>query len=105
MVQKEEEPAHIKEEPTRCIKDDKPETLERRSLPNAKPLWEFKQMDWIPINFSKIVDKHRPYPNQKVLTSAIETDFSPERHTWYVLDKEIAREIIQKLFSEEEIDP
>jgi hypothetical protein len=34
-------------------------------LANAKPLKEFKQMDWILIDFEEIFNKRRPYPNHK----------------------------------------
>ena len=62
-------------------------------------------MDWIPIDFSEVFDKHRPYPSQKGSARAIETYFPLERSTGYVLAKETTSKIIQKLFSEEEVDP
>jgi hypothetical protein len=52
--------------PIHGIKIHKLEELQGRSLVNAKPLKEFEQMDWIPINFEEIFNKRRPYPNQKV---------------------------------------
>jgi hypothetical protein len=45
------------------IKIHKLEELQGRSLVNAKPLKEFQQMDWIPINFEEIFNKRRPYLN------------------------------------------
>jgi hypothetical protein len=51
--------------PIQGIKICKLEELQGRSLANAKPLKEFEQMDWIPINFEEIFNKRRPYPNQK----------------------------------------
>jgi hypothetical protein len=75
-------------------------------LANAKPLKEFKQMDWTPINFEEIFNKRRPYSNQKESARAIEFNFPKERHSGYELDKESSREIIQRLFNEEEeVDP
>jgi hypothetical protein len=92
--------------PIQGIKIRKLEELQGRSLANAKPLKEFEQMDWIPINFEEIFNKRRPYPNQKELARAIEFYFPRERHSGYELDKESAGEIIQRLFNEEEeVDP
>jgi hypothetical protein len=92
--------------PTQSIKFRKLEELQGRSLANAKPLKEFEQMDWIPINFEEIFNKRRPYPNQKESARAIEFNFPKEGHSGYELDKESAREIIQRLFNEEEeVDP
>jgi hypothetical protein len=63
-------------------------------------------MDWIPINFKEILNKRRPYPNQKESARAIEFNFAKERHSGYELDKESVGEIIQRLFNEEkEVDP
>jgi hypothetical protein len=67
-----------------------------------KPLKEFEQMDWIPVNFEKIFNKRRPYLNQKESARAIEFNFPKERHSGYELDKESAGDIIQRLFNEEE---
>jgi hypothetical protein len=92
--------------PIQDIKIYKFEELQGRNLANAKPLKEFKQMDWIPINFEEIFNNRRPYPNQKESARAIEFNFPKERHSGYVLDKEFAGEIIQRLFNEvEELDP
>jgi hypothetical protein len=92
--------------PIQGIKIRKLEELQGRSLVNAKPLKEFEQMDWIPINFEEIFNKRRPYPNQKESARDIEFNFSKERHSGYELDKESAGEITQRLFNEEEeVDP
>jgi hypothetical protein len=56
---------HNERGPIHGIKIRKLEELQGRSLANAKPLKEFEQMDWIPINFEEIFNKRRPYPNQK----------------------------------------
>jgi hypothetical protein len=42
---------HDERGPIQAIKIRKLEELQGRSLANAKPLKEFEQMDWIPINF------------------------------------------------------
>jgi hypothetical protein len=57
--------AHNEGGPTQGIKIRKLEELQGRSLANAKPLKEFEQMDWIPINFEKIFNKRRPYRTKK----------------------------------------
>jgi hypothetical protein len=36
-----------------------------RSMSSAKPLREFEQMDWVPIDFGEIFDKRIPFPDQK----------------------------------------
>jgi hypothetical protein len=81
--------------PIQGIKICRLEELQERSLANAKPLKEFEQMDWMPINFEEIFNKRRPYPNQKESARAIEFNFPKERHLGYELDKESAREIIK----------
>jgi hypothetical protein len=92
--------------PIQGIKIHKLEELKGRNLANAKPLKEFKQMDWISINFEDIFNKRRLYPNQKESARAIEFSFPKERHSGYELDKESPGEIIRRLFNEEEeVDP
>jgi hypothetical protein len=49
-------------------------------MSSAKPLREFKQMDWVPIDFGEIFDKRRPFLNQKGMAKAMEMDFPPEKH-------------------------
>jgi hypothetical protein len=44
-------------------------------MSRAKPLREFEQMDCVPIDFGEIVDKRRPFPNQKGMAKAVEMDF------------------------------
>jgi hypothetical protein len=106
MQEKIEGATHNEGGPIQSIKFRKLEELQGISLANAKPLREFEQMDWIPINFKEIFNKRIPYPNQKVSARAIEFNFPKERHSGYELDKESAGEIIQRLFNEEEqVDP
>jgi hypothetical protein len=49
-------------------------------MSSAKPLREFKQMDWFQIDFGEIFDKRRPFPSQKGMVKAVEMDFPPEKH-------------------------
>jgi hypothetical protein len=46
-----------------------------RTMSSAKPLREFEQMDWVPIDFGEIFDKRRPFPNQKGMAKAVDIDF------------------------------
>jgi hypothetical protein len=48
-------------------------------MSSAKALREFKQMDWVPIDYREVFDKRRPFPNQKGMARALETDFPPEK--------------------------
>jgi hypothetical protein len=36
----------------------------KRIMSSAKPLREFEHMDWVPIDYGKVFDKRRPFPNQ-----------------------------------------
>jgi ribosomal protein L21E len=49
-----------------------------RSMSSVKPLREFQQMDWVPIDFGESFNKRRPHPNQKGMARALEVDFLPE---------------------------
>jgi hypothetical protein len=73
----------IKHMETRTIpKSDHVETSKasERTMSSAKPLREFKQMDWVTIDFGEIFDKRRPFLNQKGMAKAMEMDFPPEKH-------------------------
>jgi hypothetical protein len=76
-----------------------------RTMSSVKPLREFKQMDWVPIDFGEIFDKKRSFPNQKGMTKAVEMDFLPEKHVEQPYNLETTGEVLQKLISEEEVDP
>jgi hypothetical protein len=76
-----------------------------RTMSSAKPLREFEQMDWVPIDFGEIFDKRRPFPNQKGMVKAVEMDFPLEKHVEQPYNLETTGEVLQKLFSEEEVDP
>jgi hypothetical protein len=75
-----------------------------RTMSSAKPLREFEQMDWVPIDFGEIFDKRRPFPNQKRMAKAVEMDFPPEKHVEQPYNLKTTGEVLQKLFSEE-VDP
>jgi hypothetical protein len=70
-------------------------------MSSAKPLREFEQMDWVPIDFGEIFDKRRPFPNQKGMAKAVEMDFPSEKHVEQPYNLETTGEVLQKLFSEE----
>jgi hypothetical protein len=74
-------------------------------MSSAKPLREFEQMDWVPIDFGEIFDKRRLFPSQKGMAKAVEMDFPPEKHVEQPYNLETTREVLQKLFREEEVDP
>jgi hypothetical protein len=77
----------------------------KRSMSSAKPLREFKHMDWVPINYGEVFDKRRPFPNQKRMARALEMDFPPEKKAEDSYDIETTGEIFQKLFGDDEVDP
>ena len=53
---------HDEEASIRSAMKDDPEK-KGRTMGTAKPLREFEQMDWIPIDFGRLFDKARPHPN------------------------------------------
>jgi hypothetical protein len=76
-----------------------------RTMSSTKPLREFEKMDWVPIDFGEIFDKRRLFPNQKGMAKAVEMDFPPEKRVEQPYNLETIEEVLQKLFSEEEVDP
>jgi hypothetical protein len=64
-------------------------------MSSAKPLREFEQMDWVPIEFGEIFDKRRPFHNQKGMAKAVEIDFPPEKHVEQPDNLETTREVLQ----------
>jgi hypothetical protein len=52
-----------------------------RTMSSMKPLREFKQMDWVSIDFGEIFDKRRSFPNQKGMAKAVEKTFR-RRNMW-----------------------
>jgi hypothetical protein len=88
----------IKHAEDRTIPDsDHTETSKacERTMSSAKPLREFEQMDWVPIDFGEIFDKRRPFPNQKGMTKAAEMDFSPEKHVEQPYNLETTGEVLR----------
>jgi hypothetical protein len=97
----------IQEETRTTPKSDHTETRKasERNMSSAWPFKEFKQMDWVPIDFGEVFEKRRPYPNQKGMAKAVEIDSPPEKHVEHQYDLETTGEVFQKKFSEEEVDP
>jgi hypothetical protein len=79
--------------------------VSERTMSRAKPLREFEQIDWVPIDFGDIFDKRKLFPNQKGMAKAVEMDFLPEKHVEQPYNLETTGEVLQKLFSKEEVDP
>jgi hypothetical protein len=77
----------------------------KRSMSSAKPLMEFKPMDWVPIDYGEVFDKRRPFPNLKGMARAFEVDFPPEKKAEDSYDFETTGEIFQRLFGDDEVDP
>jgi hypothetical protein len=73
-------------------------------MSSAKPLREFKQMDWVPIDYGEVFDKRRPFPSQKGMVRALEADFPPEKKAEDSYDLETTGEIFRKLFRDDEVD-
>jgi hypothetical protein len=74
-------------------------------MSSAKPLREFKPMDWVPIDYGEVFDKRRPFPNQKGMARALEVDFPLEKKAEDSYDLDTTGEIFQKLFGDDEVDP
>jgi hypothetical protein len=74
-------------------------------MSSAKPLREFKAMDWVPIDYGEVFDKRRLFPNQKGMVRALEVDFPPEKKAEESYNLETTGEIFQKLFGDDEVDP
>jgi hypothetical protein len=113
LEEKKEEPIpkkveEIKHAEARTIsKSDHAETSKasERTMSSAKPLREFEQMDWVPIDFREIFDKRRLFPYQKGMAKGVEIDFLLEKHVEQPYNLEKTGEVLQKLFSEKEVDP
>jgi hypothetical protein len=105
ILKKVEEIKHM--EARTILESDHAETSKasERTMSSAKTLREFKQMDWVPIDFGEIFDKRRLFPNQKGMANAVEMDFPPVKHAEQPYDLETTEEVLQKLFSEEKVDP
>jgi DNA-binding Lrp family transcriptional regulator len=99
------EEEHIKSRTTPSIDFAKSNETNKRSMSSAKPLREFEDMDWVPIDYGELFDERRPFPNQKGMARALETDFPPEKKVEHSYDLETTSEIFQKLFGDDEVDP
>jgi hypothetical protein len=95
---------HIKSRTTPSVDFAKSNETNKRSMSSVKPLREFEQMDWVPIDYGEVFDKRRPFPNQKGMTRALETEFPPEKKAEDSYDLETTGEIFQKLFGDDEVD-
>jgi hypothetical protein len=96
---------HIKSRTTPSVDFAVSNERNKRSMSSAKPLREFEQIDWIPIDYGEVFDKRRPFPNQKGMARALEVDFPPEKKAEDSYDLETTSEIFQKLFGDDEVDP
>jgi hypothetical protein len=74
-------------------------------MSSAKPLREFEPMDWVPIDYREVIDKRRPFPNQKRMARALEVNFPPEKKAEDSYDLKTSGEIFQKHFGDDEVDP
>jgi hypothetical protein len=63
---------HIKSRITPRVDFVESNETNKRSMLSAKPLREFEQMDWVPIDYGEVFDKRRRFPNQKGMTRALE---------------------------------
>jgi hypothetical protein len=92
------EEEHIKSRTTPSVDFAESNETNQRSMSSAKPLMEFEHMDWVPIDYKKVFKKRRPFPNQKGMAKALETDFPPQKKAEDSYDLETISEIFQKLF-------
>jgi hypothetical protein len=99
------EEGHIKSRTTPSVDFAESNEKNKRSMSSAKPLREFEHMDWVPIDYGKVFDKRRSFPNQKGMARALEADFPPEKRAEDSYDLKTTSEIFQKLFGDDEVDP
>jgi hypothetical protein len=99
------EEEHINSRTTQSIDFAESNEINKRSMSSAKPLREFEQMDWVPIDYGEVLDKRRPFPNQKGMARALEADFPSEKKVEDSYDLTTTAEIFQKLFGDDEVDP
>jgi hypothetical protein len=69
-IPKKLEEVHTKTRTTPSVDFAKSNETNKRSMSSTKPLREFEQMDWIPIDYGEVFDKRRPFPNQKGMARA-----------------------------------
>jgi hypothetical protein len=73
------EEEHIKSRTTPSVDFAVSNETNKRSMSSAKPLREFKPMDWVPIDYGEVFDKRISFPNQKGMARALEVDFPLEK--------------------------
>jgi hypothetical protein len=95
---------HIKSRTTPNVDFAEPNETNKRSMSSAKPLREFKHMNWVPIDYGEVLDKRRLSPNQKGMARALEADFPPEKKVEDPYDLKTTGKIFQKLFGDDEVD-
>jgi hypothetical protein len=59
------EEEHIKSGTTPSVDFTESNETNKRSMSSAKPLREFEQMNWVPMDYGEVFDKRRPFPNQQ----------------------------------------
>jgi hypothetical protein len=96
---------HIKSRTTPSVDFATSNETNKRSMSSAKPLREFEPMDWVPIDYQKVFDKRRPFPNKKGMARSLEVDFPQKKKAKDSYDFETTGEIFQKLFGDDEVDP
>jgi hypothetical protein len=96
------EEEHIKSRTTSSVDFVESNETNKRSMSSAKPLREFKHMDWVPIDYGEVFDKRRLFPNQKGIARALEVDFPPEKKAEDLYDLETTGEIFQKCWGIQE---
>jgi hypothetical protein len=99
------EEEHIKSRTTPSVDFAESNETNKTSMSSAKPLREFEHMDWVPIDYGEVLDKRRPFPNEKGMARALEVDFPPEKKAEDSYNLETTSEIFQKLFGDDEVDP
>jgi hypothetical protein len=104
-IPKKLEEERIKSRTTPSVDFTESNETNKRSMSSAKPLREFEQMDWVSIDYGEVFNKRRPFPNQKGMARALETDFPLEKEVEDSYDLETTGEIFQKLFGDDEVDP
>jgi hypothetical protein len=104
-IPKKLEEVHTKTRTTPSVDFAKSNETNKRSMSSTKPLREFEQMDWIPIDYGEVFDKRRLFPNQKGMARALEADFPLEKQVENSYDLETTGEIFRKLFSDDEVHP
>jgi hypothetical protein len=98
------EEEHIKSGTTPSIDFAESNETNKRIMSSAKPLREFEQKDWVPIDYGEVFEKRRPFANQKGMARALEVDFPPEKKAEDSYDLETTGETFQKLFGYDEVD-